>query len=188
MDSFFGALWLATQPPDIQCYSLIHLQLLGRQTRVSYEHNSFPVLYCWNKQRNFTNNQTSCYRNTWRRWRNSVWKFKQVKRWREFSHETREKFFCLMQLESCVSLFTSCYSSCYVHKTRLKTTFNRFLQNGFRHKKNHDSFWRKFPALKSLTWQMQCLPQFYLSAGKRDGRSVTALKYLTVSVYTNIHH
>ena len=28
-----------------------------------------------NKQRNFTNNQASCSRNTRRRWRNSVWKF-----------------------------------------------------------------------------------------------------------------
>ena len=100
MDSVFRALWSATQPPDIQCYSLIHLQLLRRQTRVSYEHNRFPVLYCRNKQRNFTNNQTSCYRNTRRRWRNSVWKFKQVKLWLEFMiiHETSEKVFLLCKL------------------------------------------------------------------------------------------
>ena len=146
MDSVFRALWLATQPPDIQCYSLIHLQLPRRQTRVSYEHNSFPVLYCRNEQRNFTNNQTSCYRNTGRRWRDSVWKSKKAKLWLEFIHETSDKVF-VMQIESCVSLFTSCH----VHKTRLKTTFNRFLQNGFKHKKNHDSFWRNFPVPKSLT-------------------------------------
>ena len=30
-----------------------------RQTRVSYEQNGFPVC-CRNKQRNLTNNQTSC--------------------------------------------------------------------------------------------------------------------------------
>ena len=35
---------------------------------------------CRNRQRNLnTNNQTSCSRNTRRRWRNSVWKFQQVK-------------------------------------------------------------------------------------------------------------
>ena len=28
MDIVFRALWLATQPPDIQGYSLIHIQLL----------------------------------------------------------------------------------------------------------------------------------------------------------------
>ena len=146
MDSVFRALWLATQPPDIQCCSLIRLQLLRRQTRVSYERNSFPVLYCRNKQRNFTNNQTSCYRNTRRRWRNSVGS---LNRWSfdlNSSMKPVKKFF-VMQIESCVSLFTSCL----VHKTKLKTTFNRFLQNGFKHKKNHDCFWRNFPARNSLT-------------------------------------
>ena len=147
MDSVFRALWLATQPPDIQCYSLIHLQLPQRQSRVSYEHNSFPVLYCRNKQRDFTNNKTSCYRNTPRRWRNSVWKFK-LNRWSFDMNSAMKpvKKFFVMQLESCVSLFTSCH----VHKTRLKTTFNRFLQNVFRHKKNHDSFWRNFPGAQEL--------------------------------------
>ena len=28
VDSVFRALWLATQTPNIQCYSLVHLQLL----------------------------------------------------------------------------------------------------------------------------------------------------------------
>ena len=37
-----------------------------RQTRVSYEQNGLPVC-CRNKQRNFTNNQTSCSRNRRRR-------------------------------------------------------------------------------------------------------------------------
>ena len=32
---------------------------------------------------------------------------------------------------------------------------------------------------------MQCHPKFYLSARKRDSRSVIALNYLTVLVYTN---
>ena len=44
------------------------------QTRVSYKQNCFPVC-CRIKQRNFTNNQASCSRNT----RSSVWKFYQVK-------------------------------------------------------------------------------------------------------------
>ena len=37
------------------------------QTRVSYEQNGFPDWYRINKQRNFTNNQASCSRNTRRR-------------------------------------------------------------------------------------------------------------------------
>ena len=48
-----------------------------RQTRIGYEQNGFP-LCCRNKERNFTNNQTSCSRNTQRRWRNSVRKFLQL--------------------------------------------------------------------------------------------------------------
>ena len=44
---------------------------------LSCQQNAFPVC-CLNKQRNFTNNQASCPRNTWRRWRSSVWKFEQV--------------------------------------------------------------------------------------------------------------
>ena len=45
-----------------------------RQTRVGCEQNAFPVC-CRNKLRNFTTNQASYFRNTWRRWRSSVWKF-----------------------------------------------------------------------------------------------------------------
>ena len=37
-----------------------------RQTRLSYEQNGFPV-GCSNKPKNFTNNRTSCSRNTRRR-------------------------------------------------------------------------------------------------------------------------
>ena len=44
------------------------------QTRVSCEQNAFPVC-CRNKQRNFTTNEASCFQNTRRRWRSSVWKF-----------------------------------------------------------------------------------------------------------------
>ena len=149
MDSVFRALWLATQPPDIQCYSLILLQLLRRQTRVSYEHNSFPVLYCRNKQRNLqilTNNQAAV---TEIHEEGDEIRFGSLTRWSfdlNSSMKPLKKFF-VMQIQSCVSLFTSCH----VHKKRLKTTFNRFLQNGFKHKKNHDCFWRNFPARKSLT-------------------------------------
>ena len=76
MDSVFCSLWLATQTRDIKCYSLIHLQLHRVsercQTCVRFKHSSFPVC-CHNRQRNFTNNQTGCSRNTGR-WQNSVWK------------------------------------------------------------------------------------------------------------------
>ena len=37
-----------------------------RQTRVNFEQNAYPVC-CRNKQRNFTTNQASCFRNTRRR-------------------------------------------------------------------------------------------------------------------------
>ena len=65
-----------------------------RQTRVSYKQNGFPVC-CRNKQRNFTNNQTSCPRNT-----NKVTKFglevltgQDFFVWLEFIDETGKYFF-----------------------------------------------------------------------------------------------
>ena len=76
VDSVFCSLWLATQNRDIKCYSLIHLQFHRVsercQTCVRFKQSSFPVC-CHNRQRNFTNNQTGCSRNTGR-WQNSVWK------------------------------------------------------------------------------------------------------------------
>ena len=45
-----------------------------------------PVVCCVTN-RNLTNNQTSCSRNTRRRWRNSTWKFEPIK--------PVKKFFCL---------------------------------------------------------------------------------------------
>ena len=62
MDSVFRALWLATQPADIPCLFTDSPPVPPgerRQTRVSYEQNGFPVC-CRNKQRKFTDNQTSC--------------------------------------------------------------------------------------------------------------------------------
>ena len=77
-----------------------------RQTRVSYKQNGFPVC-CRNKQRNFTNNQTNCPRNT-----NKVTKFGlEVLTGKDFlfdlnlSMKPVNIFFCLqMQVKSCVTL------------------------------------------------------------------------------------
>ena len=81
MDSVFRGLWLATQSVNILHYSLIHLQFLRVSDAklakvVSKMLSRFAAV---NKQRNFTTNQASCFRNTRRRWRSSDWKFEQVK-------------------------------------------------------------------------------------------------------------
>ena len=55
VDSVFHELWLASQTRNIQCYSLIHLQLLRTSDALQDDQNGFPVC-CRNKQRNFGNN------------------------------------------------------------------------------------------------------------------------------------
>ena len=83
------------------------------------EQYAFPVCCC-NKQRNFTTNQASCYWNT-RRWRSSVWKFKQVKLCL-FDLNLVTRFFCWKtRFEASQVVFWSL--SCY---KELKLTTNRF--------------------------------------------------------------
>ena len=80
VDSVFRAVWLATQSVNNLHYSLVFTDSPPvppserHQTRVGCEQNAFPVC-CRNKLRNFTTNQASYFRNTWRRWRSSVWEF-----------------------------------------------------------------------------------------------------------------
>ena len=59
--------WLFTDSPPVPLSE-------RRQTHLSYKQNGFPFCYR-NKQKNFTNNQTSCSLNTQRRCRNSISKF-----------------------------------------------------------------------------------------------------------------
>ena len=83
------------------------------------EQYAFPVCCC-NKQRNFTTNQASCYWNT-RRWRSSVWKFKQVKLCL-FDLNLVTRFFCWKtRFEASQVVFWSL--SCY---KELKLTTNWF--------------------------------------------------------------
>ena len=73
--------------------------------------NAFPVC-CRNKQRNFTTNQGSCFRNTRRKWRSSGWRFSQVKLCLfdlNLSIKPAKKF-CSLQMQikfkSCVTFFS----------------------------------------------------------------------------------
>ena len=73
--------------------------------------NAFPVC-CRNKQRNFTTNQGSCFRNTRRKWRSSGWRFSQVKLCLfdlNLSIKPAKKFCCLqmqIKFKSCVTFFS----------------------------------------------------------------------------------
>ena len=78
-----------------------------RQIRASGEKNAFPVC-CSNQQRHFTTNQSSCSRNTRRRWRSlEILTGKALYSLLEFIHKTSEKDFCLqmqIKLKSCITL------------------------------------------------------------------------------------
>ena len=114
--------------------------------------NAFPVC-CRNKQRNFTTNQASCFRNTRRKWRISGWKFftgKALSFWLEFIDKTGKKVFCLqmqIKLKCCVTLF-----SWLVLINKLKTKFNNlFYRIIWNTNRIHNSFWRNFPARAKQT-------------------------------------
>jgi len=83
--------------------------------------------------------------------------------WLEFIDETGEKVFGL-QMQIKLKLEES-----FINK--LKTKFNSFfLQNGLKYKENSQLLLTKI-SQKELN---KCLQRFYLSATKRDGRSVIA--------------
>ena len=161
MDSAFGSLRLATQTRDIKCYSLIHLQFHWMsercQTCVRFKQSNFPVC-CHNRQRNFTNNQTGCSRNTGR-WQNSVWKLSFVcltwicwwNQWKNVLFTNANK--SLLYL---ADMFTN----------KLKTKLNSFYWLVSNTKKTHNLFWRNFPAkaVCSLPMPIQNLIAFRLLA------------------------
>ena len=135
-----------------------------RQTRVSCEQNAFPVC-CRNKLRNFTTNQASYFRNTWRRWRSSVWKFYQVKLCLfdlNLSIKLVKRFFvykCKLRL----SLALLYVVDLFINK--LKTKFNNLLYRMILNTKRiHNSFWTNFPA------RAKQMPSKVLFVGKRKRR------------------
>ena len=165
MDSVFCSLWLANQTLDIKCYSLIHLQLHRVsercQTCVHFKQSSFPVC-CHNRQRNFTNNQTGCSRNTGR-WQNSVWKLSFVcltwicwwNQWKNVLFTNANK--SLLYL---ADMFTK--------KLKTKLTVIAFTE-WFQIQKNSQLVLKKFPCKSSVQFAKAnsnslCLISFWLLA------------------------
>ena len=115
--------------------------------------NAFPIC-CRNKQRNFTTNQASCFRNTRRKWRSSGWKFSQVK-------------LCLFDLNLSIKPAVDLFINKL--KTKSNNPFYRMILNT---KRIHNSFWGNFPA------RAKQMPSKVLFARKKksddSGRSVIA--------------
>ena len=134
--------WFTSSSPDGE----------RRQTHVSCEQNAFPVC-CRNKLRNFTTNQESYSQNTWRRWRSSVWKFKQVKLCLfdlNLSIKPVKKFFVYKRKLS-LSLALLYLGDLFINtplKTKINNLFYRMILNT---KTIHNSFWRNFPARAKQT-------------------------------------
>ena len=108
------------------------------QTRTSFEQNAFPVC-CHNKQRNFTTNQASCYRNIRRRWLSSGRKFKQIKLCLFYLNlliKPAEKFF----------VYKCKLVDLFINKLKPKVNNLFHMRMIFNTKRIYNSFWGNFPA------------------------------------------
>ena len=144
MDSVFRALWSV----HILHHSLIHPQFLRAWMPNSSELRAkcLPGLLP-SQTKKITTNQASCSRNTRRRWRSLVWKFKQVKLCRfdlNLSIKPMKNFFVyICKLSLSLALLYLVDSFINKLKTKFNNLFYRMILNT---KRIHNSFWRNFPA------------------------------------------
>ena len=132
---------------------------------LSCEQNAFPVC-CYNKQRNFTNNQASCSRNIYtkkvKKLGLEVLTGKALSFDLNLSMKQVKKFFvykCKLSLRLVLLYLVDLFIN------KLKTKFNNlFYRMILNTKRIHKSFRRNFP-----TKPKQMLQKYYLSARKRDG-------------------
>ena len=121
--------------------------------------DSLPLVCYHNKQRNFTNNQASCSRN-------SVWKFWQVKLCLfdlNLSMKPVKKFF-VYKCKLSLSLALLFLVDLFINK--LKTRFNNHF---YRIILNTKKFTTPFEEISPQELN-KCLQKFYFSARKSDGR------------------